>query len=247
MKNKALIAAAFALLSSAGHALETTWLGSSNLLPDQVDPHWALVDEGGGAPSFAGGVMTLQTSGSHTARQFYTMQGADLDLSSSAPYWMEAEMKLVSGSQTSGWWRAGAQMNFRFANGRQAVLGIRNDFIYLLNGDNSAGATAAVDTDSAFHTYRMEALGTGSGATVNVYQDGVLVLSDNALYATGNAAAVLWGEASTLATGTSLWKRVSHNMAAVEVTTVPEPGTWAMLVAGLLGVGIVARRRQDRA
>ena len=81
-------------------------------------------------------------------------------------------MRFESGSETAGWWRAGAQVRCRFKNGPQAVLGIREDYIYILNGDNSAGDTAVVDTDDAFHTYRMEALGTSSGSTVNVYQDG---------------------------------------------------------------------------
>jgi PEP-CTERM motif len=221
----------------------TAWSGSSGLLPDQVDSHWTLVDEGGGSPSFANGVLTIQTSGGHGARQFYTMTGAALDTSGAMPLWMEAEMRFVSGSQTNGWWRAGGVMQFRLANGVQAALGIRKDSIYILNGDNSAGDTATVDTDGAFHTYRMEALGTQAGATLNVYQDGVLVLSDNALYATGGAAALSWGEASTLATGTTEWKRVSHNMAAV-ATPIPEPGAWAMMAAGLAALGAASRRQR---
>jgi hypothetical protein len=239
-------AATLIALAGASHALETHWNAASGQLPDAVDPAWTLVDEGGGSPSFANGMLTFQTSGGHSARQYYTMQGTELDFTGTAPFWMEAEMQFVSGSQTADWWRAGAHMSFRFANGRQAVLGIRKDFIFILNGDNAAGDTAVVDTDDAFHTYRMEALGTSSGSTVNVYQDGVLVLTDNALYSIGASAAVSWGESSTIATGTTHWKRVSHNMAGTAVSAVPEPGTWALMAAGLLGVGAAARRRPAR-
>ena len=243
------LTAAATLIAAAGasHALETHWNAASGELPNVVDPAWTLVDEGGGSPSFANGVLTLQTSGGHSARQYYTMQGAELDFTGGAPFWIEAEMRFESGSQTAGWWRAGAQISFRFSNGRQAVLGIREDSIYILNGDNSAGDTAVVDTDDAFHTYRMEALGTSSGSTVNVYQDGVLVLTDNALYSIGASAAVSWGEASQIATGTTHWKRVSHNMAGTAVPAVPEPGAWALMAAGLLGVGAAVRRRPARA
>lgn len=243
MPYRRLVATAtLAAMASSAQALVSTWDGSSNLLPEQADPGWALIDEGAGSPSFAGGVLSIQTSAAHSARQYYTMGGVDLDFSSGAPFWLEAEMKYISGSQTSGWWRAPGHMSFRFDNGRIAVLEIRKDLIYIRNGDNSAGDTAAVDTDDAFHTYRMEALGTGAGTTVNVYQDGSLVLSDNALYAAGGAASVSWGEASTLATGTTQWKRVSHNMAAVAVTPVPEPGSWALWAAGLAAMGFLTRR-----
>ena len=83
---------------------------ASGLFPDAVDPRWTLVDEGGGSPSFAGGVLTISTPvNSFSARQFYTMRnegGCRSRLLRLAPYWLEAEMRFVSGNQTSGWWRA---------------------------------------------------------------------------------------------------------------------------------------------
>ncbi|MFO1228001.1 PEP-CTERM sorting domain-containing protein [Roseateles sp.] len=252
--NAAMALGALCLATSA-QALETHWSGASGLLPDAVDPRWTLVDEGGGSPSFAGGVLTISTPvNSFSARQFYTMRNeggtTDLDFSGPAPYWLEAEMRFVSGSQTSGWWRAPGHMSFRFASGNLAVLEIRKDLIYVRNGDNSRGAQVVVDTDDAFHTYRLEALGQGTHSIVNVYYDGNLVMSDDALYSASGVASLSFGEGSTLAGGVTQWRRVAHNMAAVAVpaTPVPEPGSAGMaLLGGLALWGWRRGRRGPRA
>jgi PEP-CTERM motif len=242
-------------LPGLAQALETHWSGASGLLPEAVDPRWTLVDEGAGSPSFASGVLTLSTpTSSFTARQFYTMRNdgsaTDLDFSGPAPYWLEAEMRYVSGSQTSGWWRAPGHMSFRFDSGNLAVLEIRKDLIYIRNGDNSRGAQLTIDTDDAFHTYRLEAVGQGAHSTVNVYYDGTLVMSDDALYSAGGVASVSFGEGSTLAGGVTQWRRVAHNMAAVAVpaTPVPEPSTAGLaLLGGLTLWGWRRARRGSRA
>jgi hypothetical protein len=237
-----IAAAALAAAGLPAQALVTVWDGSSGLLPEQVDPGWELIDNAPTNPSLAGGVLTIQTAGSFSHQQYYRMAGAAFAAPDTGPYWLEAEVRLVSGSQTSGWWRAPIAMGIRFDNGRLAVLEIRPDFIYIRNGDNSVGASnATVDTNDAFHTYRMEVLGTASGSTVNVYQNGLLVLTDNAVYNASGTAGVFFGESSTLALGTSEWKRVSHNMAAV-ATPIPEPGSYALMALGLLAIGARAGR-----
>lgn len=242
----ALAAVAAVAATLPAHALVTVWDGASGQLPNQVDPGWTLVDTAPTNPSFANGVLTIQTAGSFSGLQYYRMDGAAFAAPATGPYWLEADMRFVSGSQTSGWWRSPGVMGIRFDNGRLAILEIRRDFIYIRNGDNSVGASNAnVDTDDAFHTYRMEVSGTASGSMVNVWQDGVLVLSDNAVYNAGGTAGVFFGEGSQLALGVTEWKRVSHNMAAV-ATPVPEPSVPAMFAAGLLAVGTLARRRLPR-
>ncbi len=233
------VAALCAAASFSAQALVTVWNGSSGQLPEEADANWVLTDEGGGSPSFAGGVLTIQTSGGHAARQFYRMTNTDFSVGT--PYWLEAEMKFVSGSQTSGWWRAGGHMSIRQENGLMAILEIRQDFIYLRDADNHSTKQASVDTDDAFHVYKLEVLGDTTSSLVNVYQDGNLVLSDTSLYSGPSGGSVLFGEASTLATGTTEWIRVSHNVAAV--ASVPEPETYALMLAGLGLVGFAARRR----
>ena len=233
------LASLCAATSFSAQALVTIWDGSSNLLPNQADSNWVLIDEGGGTPDLSGGVLTIQTSGGHSSRQFYQMTATYF--SGGAPFWMEAEMKFVSGSQTAGWWRSGGHMSIR-NNGKFAILEIRNDLIYLRDGDNSRSVQAVVDTDEAFHVYKLEVMGNATNSLVNVYQDGILVLSDPSLYSSGTGGAVTFGEASTLATGTTLWKRVSHNVAAVAV--VPEPETYSLLLAGLGLVAYAVRRNK---
>jgi hypothetical protein len=77
----------------------------------------------------------------------------------------------------------------------------------------------------------------------------------------GNAAGLVAGKGGTIATnwapGETLWLRWvdlnntgnDHGLAidnfSLSVSAIPEPGTWALLLAGLAGVGFVARRRQQ--
>src|SRR5207249_9119756 len=120
------------------------------------------------------------------------------------------------------------------------ALGIGADDVFLLSGDLERGASANVDTDGAMHTYRIQILGT----LVNVYYDGSLLLTGST-YFNPNVAptrAILWGEGSDLASGTSEWEFFRHNastqachVAPVIVTigdkTVDEGSTLAFSVA----------------
>lgn len=228
-------------LGSPAHALVTLWEASSGLLPDQVDPAWSLTDSAPAAdPVLSAGVLTLAT-GAQSQNMFYSMNGSDLDFSATGGYWLEGTMKFVSGSQAAGWNRAPAVMLMRFDNQNMAVLEIRQDSIFIRNGDNSIGAiNNSVDTDGAFHTYRMEITGKSVGSVVNVYQNGLLVLSDNSVYSAAGAGSVAFGESSILATGTSQWTSFSHNAAAI---AVPEPATGTTLLTGCLALAVRRRRR----
>jgi PEP-CTERM motif len=227
-------------LSQAAYV--ATWDGASGHTPDQVS--WDLNNTDSHSPSFAGGVLSLHTGNSNGTLQTYSMSGADLDQSAGSGYWMEASMRFGSGSYYPGWARSNASMGVTFANGMRSILHIRADRIFLLNGDNSIGANStSIDTDDAFHTYRMEIDGTAAHSMVRVYQDNVLVLSDDAVFYNGAATSRVWfGDGTTLAYGTSDWTSVSHNMAGV--SAVPEPSSLALMAGGLLLLG--ARRRRAR-
>lgn len=85
------------------------------------------------------------------------------------------------------------------------------------------------------------------------------IASTTAAAVDGNVAGLVGGLGGTIATtwapGDTLWLRwiernefgTDHGLAidnfSLSVTAVPEPGTWALLLAGLATVGFVARRR----
>ena len=227
------------MLGTTASAVEATWTAASGLLPDQAGLGWALTDNASPeAPVLSNDVLTLQTS-TNSELLHYSLDGAALDMDTATPYWIEARVKYVSGGQTAGWWRAPIFLGIRAANGVLATLEIRSDLIFTRQGDNSLGQQAVVDTNGDFHTYRLELAGTAPGSMVNVYQDGLLVLSDNAAYDTTGSARVFWGDASTLAFGRSDWTYVSTNLAAV-----PEPTPAALFAAGLGVLAMRARRRR---
>lgn len=238
----AALGTALLMLGASASAVEATWSASSGLLPDQAGLGWALNDTASPeVPVLSNGVLTLQTSTS-SELLYYSLDGAALDLGGPTPYWIEGRVQYVSGGQTSGWWRAPIFFAIRGDNGVLATLEIRNDLIFIRKGDNSLAQQAVVDTNDAFHTYRLEVAGTNAGSMVNVYQDGALVLSDDAAFSTSGAARVFWGDASGLAYGRSDWEYVSTNLAAV-----PEPATAALGLAGLGVIALRARRRQRNA
>jgi hypothetical protein len=229
-------------LSAPAQALTTTWDAASGLLPDQVDPAWTLVDNAPADPVLNAGVLTLATTG-FAQNMYYSMNGAELDFSGSAPYWLEGTVQWVSGTQAGGWYRAPIFMAMGFGNGNIAVLEIQQDALFIRNGNNSVGDySAAFDTDGALHAYRMEVAGQGAGSLVQVFQDGNLVLSAGSVYGNGNGPVVIFGEASGISSGQSRWSHVSHNVAAVAV--VPEPGSGALLLSGLGSLGWLVRKRR---
>lgn len=245
LRLRSVLCAAGLLLATAAQAEIATWYASSGLLPTQASPAWTLTDTANPEnPVLLDGVLTIATS-AQGETMLYEMEGAAAALPASGPYWMEATMQYVSGAWNTSWWRAPALMAIRFDNGRLAIAEFRRDSIFLRAGDNTLGAiNNSVDTDGAFHTYRMEVQGTTSGSIVNLFQDGQLILSDNSVYNSGSSLGVSFGESSVLAYGVSRWTYVSHNMAAV-ASPVPEPASGALLMLGALGVAATVRRRRQ--
>ncbi len=235
----------------AGAAL-VTWHAAGGLTPDAADAQWQLTDSASPEnPALSAGVLNL--GGNQIAEQmYYSMSGANTDFSGGAAYWLEARLRVNSQSLTGGWWRAPVSMAIGFNGGGLAIFELRRDSIYLRNGDNSQGAlNNSVDTDSDFHLYRMEVLGSAVGSTVNVYQDGVLVLSDNSVYNAGGGNRVFWGDASIIAGGQSDWTYVATNLGATPTPTpptqpMPEPGSLALAALALLAARAVRPPRPQR-
>lgn len=238
------VGAVLAASALPGQAAVVNWFAAGGTTPDVAVPQWDLVDNASPEnPSLAAGVLTI--GGSAISEQmYYTMDGADTDFSGQSSYWLEARLRVNTQSLTAGWWRAPVTMGIGFAGGGLAIFELRRDHVYLRDGDNSRGAFSnLLDTDDDFHTWRMEVLGSTAGSTVNVYQDGNLVLSDTSVFNFGSGNRVFWGDSSVIAGGRSEWTYVATNLAAAPAANpVSAPGSLALAGLGLLAVGVSRRR-----
>ena len=126
------------------------------------------------------------------------------------------------------------------------ILYFGQDDVWLANGFLVRGPSANVDTDSAFHTYRIELSGTISGSAINVYYDnGASPLLTHHLItdATLNGAAqrIGFGDATAGDSGMTEWEYFWHNGSSVSV--VPEPTMAGLLVAAGMISRFVRQRR----
>lgn len=170
------------------------------------------------------------------------LAGADVAFPGSGSYWIEATLKLVSGATAPGWWRAPVVIGMGFDNGNFATLELAGDSAWIRDGNNSSSAWATLDTDDAFHTWRLEVDGQDAGAQVRVYQDGIEVLAAPSVFYNGGTRSVFWGDATGLSHGTSEWQAVSTNLAVV-----PVPAAAWLLGSALAGLVAVRRRHPPTA
>ena len=205
-----------ALLANPAAAAVISWNAASGLLPDQTGP-WEISD--GSTvhdPVLSAGVLTLTTEADYSRQMYYGISDAGVAFPASGSYWIE--------------WRAPVVVGIGFDNGNFATLEIASDSIWIRNGNNSISASATVDTDDMFHTYRLEVDGQAGGDPVRVYQDGIEVLAASSVFYNGGTRSAFWGDATILSYGSSEWLAVSTNVAVVPVPAA----VW------LLGSAIVA-------
>jgi hypothetical protein len=182
---------------------------TGGLLPDAVCPGWSLTDSASPEdPVITAGSLTLSTS-ADGENMSYVQTAPDIVVGD--PLIVEARMRFISGASSAADSRAPAALVVTTAPevGTGTVLYIAADEIFLLSGAATRGATAFVDTDDAFHTYRLEA----DGGDVRVFQDNVQVLDGatfNPVPNNGSVARVAWGDVTSLAHGVSEWQYVRH-------------------------------------
>jgi hypothetical protein len=203
----------------------TTWSASSGLYPDQIASPWTTIDTANPEnPVQAGGILTLATSA--VAENLAYLQTEPV-VDTGAPFFFEARLRFVSGQSTNAA-RAPVILAMTTAPSVGNALFIGQDQVFFNTGDLTKGPAANVQTDDAFHTYRIEFDG-GSG--FSLFYDGNLTLSASTFTSAvfnGPAERLYWGENSVLAFGVSEWEFVRHDAAAV-----PEPGTLALVATGL--------------
>ena len=185
------------------------WEGTSGLFPDENCPSWELIDSTDvESPTLEGDSLVISTS-PDPERMYYRMLGPlvnDIDT-----FAIEFSMRYVVGTSQSVT-QSGAKV-WATIGGRANVLVIDSDEIFIWATLGTKGASATVDTDSMFHTYRMEYAGT----SVSVYYDDSLVISGSTFpYSTPDSNYIFFGEATSIASGTSKWLYVKHNAYAFD-------------------------------
>jgi hypothetical protein len=229
---------AMLLTSHVTRAAVVTWEASSGLYPDQISPPYTLFDTAAADPVLSGGVLTLTSSTGALDLLGYDHSGAILDVPPNLQ--IEAAVRFVSGSSATPN-RAPIGIQFVTAPGATNFLFIEADTIFTNNPGDVRGPSAPLDTDDAFHTYRIEVVGTGVGSPFNVFYDnGALPVLTGALINSGVGAPFIdWGDLSDSTGGVSEWQRFQHNAAAA----IPEASSLAMLiVAAIIAAGRTLKR-----
>lgn len=190
------------------------WDGSSGLLPDQVCPAWLVFDTASPEnPTLSNGRFVISRDSTGEGMGAIQQPGTGFPLSGlvfTFPAVIEARMRLVSGTAFDPA-RSPAEIVFNTAFDVSNMLGIDHDRIFLLIGDLSVGAQAFVDTNDAFHTYRIVLEASGA---VKVFYDGTLTLTGS-MISGGGAVHIRFGSSSSFAIGTSEWEFVRHTASTV--------------------------------
>jgi hypothetical protein len=248
LKGLFLAAVAGVVLSSelAGATLYT-WDASSGLFPDQVTPVGGSIvlqdnssqnvalNTGLGALTFPGDTILNSTL-------FYRLNLGDGGLSApSNPlqngYVLHFNFRVDSSIQTDD--RRGAvSVTMRTGQSRYSMT-VGVDYVRLIRDFETGSPLATVDTNDAFHAYRLEVDGVAPGSAIRLFQDGSLVLTaSTGILDPGESSdiAFSFGESSGIARGTTQWRSFS-------VVAVPEPSSALFLGLAALSSILLARRR----
>jgi hypothetical protein len=184
------------------------WEASSGVLPDEAGLGYTVIQAGNvPAPTLESGVLTVSTS--QNADNYYYVQ-VEPDVEPDRAFTIDWEMRLLSGSSSSTA-RAPFMMFITIDENVGTLLGIDADRIFFVVAGLNAGPPALVDTDDAFHAYRLEH--DGSGGFV-LYQDDVQLLSAAAYESAGSHGPLKrfgWGEGSILARGSFEISSMTHD------------------------------------
>ena len=214
----------------------SSWQASSGLFPDQISPPYTLTDTAIANPAFAGDNLRISTSLPASEVMYYGHQGSLLD--TSGAFYVEARVRLESGSSLSTI-RAPITIAITTSPGVGNSLFIDHGAMFFAQISGTAGPSYLADTNDAFHTYLIEYDGV---QTLTLFYDGAQALTASTFSdATFNGLQprINWGEGTILEYGTSDWEYFTHNALAV-----PEPQTYALLLAGLGFLGFAARRKR---
>jgi hypothetical protein len=208
-------------------AYNSFWNASAGNTPDLANPPWTLATNAGSGYSLAaGGPLTLTAPGDFQNILYYQLA---TNLAIPSVLEIQVTVKVLS-SQTSYNYRAGTAIIFQNSNAVGNVLYLGDGTIFLLSPSDPSGHTmgpsAAVDTEGAFHTYRIEVNGTeAAGGAVAVFYDGSPVLTGATFPDINTLAGIAFEEGGALAYGSSAWQSFEHNAGSAPPALSIQPAT----------------------
>lgn len=231
-----LAALLFSPAPAAATGYSRTWSASAGLLPD-TDCFWHLITTNPALATLGGGSLQIAT-GAPGDGHYYYEAGADLAIPD--PWVIEARVRVDTDLGT-GQAATSAAIGFATAADVENILFIGAGQIYLWSSYFVIGPQATLDTQSAFHTYRIEV--TAAGA-VSVFYDGTLTLSGVVYFdiAFEDSTYLWWGDGTSHASGTSHWEYLAHNGHAFDGCPTPVPPTTWGGIKGLYGAAARAGR-----
>jgi hypothetical protein len=235
------LALVFSLLAAAPAAWSadviSDWSASSG---SPTTPPWTKT---GTSFATATGLLTIDTSSNGDNVYFLQDSSVKPGFSTLAGASIEARMRYVSGTGAAA--RDAGFLAITQTGHWGNALFIGDHRIFIGSGTNTVGAQYTNIDTKEFHTYRIDlgaSTGSSTSTSFSVAVDGVTVLYGSTYYSTddnGDVPVFYWGEGSSLAHGKTEWQFVRN------AAPVPEPATWAMWTAGLLGAGLRLRRRRS--
>jgi len=208
------------LFCSAGwsRAGDAVWTAASGVLPTSANPPWLFYGEPTNSVTLGSGVLRMETSPAFARASYFQEWDA---LSIPTNFVIEASVRYVSGNSTTAG-RTGTGIYFFTQKGVANWLWIGQDEVFVNAGSRfQRGAVANVDTDDAFHSYRIEFRGITNGSRFDVFYDGALTLNGLLfLDDEDQEPEIAWGDLAYEASGVSEWRSFRHNASALPTVSI---------------------------
>jgi hypothetical protein len=228
VRTSVLALAALVLAASSVSAQPYTfrWEAASGQLPNVGCPMWTLIDNSSAQASLSGGVLTLATTSFPSNNLGYEDNAPDVVVPN--PWIIEFRARYVSGTSSHPAREAMALTASTVSNVITGIF-IGPDVVKINSGDFTIGASAIVDTDGAFHTYQVVINGTSLGSPIQIYHDGVHILTGALFGLATPPARITWGETSSVAFGASEWLYFEHNGSNASCVTPTVSSSWGRI------------------